>query len=671
MGSCRKLFSWILKYPTQCVCAAVCIAVLLLLLFPPTLSLQLAKQSMSRFSEHGHGFVVRLNFKTLPGIYAPSDDGQVHWSSLRLFENFRELGPSHSTHHDIDQLGGGRFSHWGGKLYFSSSDKTDPRTNGRLYAVVAKASPSWWLIITAIGLVALSSLDLWLRRERLNPGWTRKMLAQESVGDVFQVAWPFILFGLAASVFISPYTNVDSAVAVAMNLPDTTLPHFPPLYPLLTRLLAYISGWFHFITHDGTRPNFFAPAYKAPAIMMILGFQHVATAIAASYLACSIATRLWIKRAVTAVLYANPISLFFTHSILTESLFFAALYLACAEVNRIVFQRTQFAWSCIRFFLWVAVAALIRHIGIFIGALLPAALLAKAFISYFDGKKPIAFSVFRQCAIVCGGLLLVVIITSAVENAIMGVLRIEVRSIIGEAFTYRLSSASFDSQYIYITPKQLNSVIERLQAHSTDPQVAHDLGLMHADRAPWVGAFNAIRQEVSANCPSCSQSQVFAETDRRMNRVALYAIESFDPDLLKDSFLRVVTYFAPSLLNTRWQKDSGLPEPYSGIEQFNAKQFSKSFVLNGSWLFWLFRLISLHFYPYTGIIIIAVLLLSWPVAGASTFIVSFALFIFSLCYAVASSVVTVWIARYEAPLALVGLISVSVLATHAFAQRRE
>ena len=36
-------------------------------------------------------------------------------------------------HADIRSLGGGRFSHWGNNLFFSASDNTDPRTNGRTY----------------------------------------------------------------------------------------------------------------------------------------------------------------------------------------------------------------------------------------------------------------------------------------------------------------------------------------------------------------------------------------------------------------------------------------------------------------------------------------------------------------------------------------------------------
>jgi hypothetical protein len=55
-------------------------------------------------------------------------------SSIRLFENGEALTPAHSIHSDIRRLGEGRFSHWFDRVYFSTSDNSDPRTNGRTYS---------------------------------------------------------------------------------------------------------------------------------------------------------------------------------------------------------------------------------------------------------------------------------------------------------------------------------------------------------------------------------------------------------------------------------------------------------------------------------------------------------------------------------------------------------
>lgn len=56
-------------------------------------------------------------------------------SRLRLLEDGKLLGPSHTTHDLIRTYGGGRFSHWRNDLLFSTSDNSDPRTNGRQYVI--------------------------------------------------------------------------------------------------------------------------------------------------------------------------------------------------------------------------------------------------------------------------------------------------------------------------------------------------------------------------------------------------------------------------------------------------------------------------------------------------------------------------------------------------------
>ena len=57
-------------------------------------------------------------------------------SCLHFFEDGRELGPAYVWHEEIRKLGGGRYSHWGRKLYFSTSDNSSPLENGRSYSVL-------------------------------------------------------------------------------------------------------------------------------------------------------------------------------------------------------------------------------------------------------------------------------------------------------------------------------------------------------------------------------------------------------------------------------------------------------------------------------------------------------------------------------------------------------
>jgi hypothetical protein len=77
--------------------------------------------------EQGHCFLAEVPTHLL------SDSDSA--SRLRVYEDERELGPPHSAHDDIRTHGSGRFSHWGAQLYFSASDNSDPRVNGRRYRI--------------------------------------------------------------------------------------------------------------------------------------------------------------------------------------------------------------------------------------------------------------------------------------------------------------------------------------------------------------------------------------------------------------------------------------------------------------------------------------------------------------------------------------------------------
>ncbi len=77
----------------------------------------------------GYGYWVPLT------VRSPGDtmDASTQ-STLRLYEDGVALGPAHALHADIRAVGKGRFSHWYEGLYFSASDNSDPRRNGRTYS---------------------------------------------------------------------------------------------------------------------------------------------------------------------------------------------------------------------------------------------------------------------------------------------------------------------------------------------------------------------------------------------------------------------------------------------------------------------------------------------------------------------------------------------------------
>jgi hypothetical protein len=77
----------------------------------------------------------------LPSGLGAADTSECPVQSLaEVFEDGLPLGPGHAMHDDIRVHGKGRFSHWDSSLYFSASDNSDPRHNGRLYQAYVPAA---------------------------------------------------------------------------------------------------------------------------------------------------------------------------------------------------------------------------------------------------------------------------------------------------------------------------------------------------------------------------------------------------------------------------------------------------------------------------------------------------------------------------------------------------
>ena len=111
-------------------------------------------------SETGNAYIVAdLKLPLASGLRG-DDSADQRRSRLVVLENGRPLGPGHSVHEDIRRSGAGRYSHWGDGLYFSASDNSDPRSNGRTYAVAYPVPlapwPPWAAVIAGVALLLLS-----------------------------------------------------------------------------------------------------------------------------------------------------------------------------------------------------------------------------------------------------------------------------------------------------------------------------------------------------------------------------------------------------------------------------------------------------------------------------------------------------------------------------------
>lgn len=101
---------------------------------PASLRSDLATFANSFHADSGRAFYVPAPAVATIG---PGDttDAPEQSNVVAVYENGIPLGPPHALHEEIRRLGGGRFSHWGDTIYFSSSDGSNPNENGRAYEI--------------------------------------------------------------------------------------------------------------------------------------------------------------------------------------------------------------------------------------------------------------------------------------------------------------------------------------------------------------------------------------------------------------------------------------------------------------------------------------------------------------------------------------------------------
>jgi len=137
--------------------------------------------------ELGKAHIVRV------GLAEVADSpGHGDRSRMELFEDGRPLGPAHSRHDDIRNLGQGRYSHWGEQLYFSSSDGQDPRGSHH-YDVKVPWRPGDTLLVVLLVLTVVTNGSglgrVIARLEALSPAWPALAVLAAAAAFRITVAW--------------------------------------------------------------------------------------------------------------------------------------------------------------------------------------------------------------------------------------------------------------------------------------------------------------------------------------------------------------------------------------------------------------------------------------------------------------------------------------------------
>src|SRR4029077_6471842 len=86
-------------------------------------------------AEIGQGYFIPIQTVRFPLAVPADGQDNPNRSQVQLVEDGNRLGPAHSGHDRVRNHGHVAFSHWEDFLLFSTSDGSDPRTNGRTYSV--------------------------------------------------------------------------------------------------------------------------------------------------------------------------------------------------------------------------------------------------------------------------------------------------------------------------------------------------------------------------------------------------------------------------------------------------------------------------------------------------------------------------------------------------------
>ena len=121
------------------------------------------------FREQGFAFITPVPTELRFPFHVQGSSAGVQASgALVLFEDGFPLGPSEVGHVDIRDGGKGLYSYWGLHLYFSSSDGTDPRSNGRVYSyrVQSALRPTALRLSLFLATLGVIGLAVYAARQR-------------------------------------------------------------------------------------------------------------------------------------------------------------------------------------------------------------------------------------------------------------------------------------------------------------------------------------------------------------------------------------------------------------------------------------------------------------------------------------------------------------------------
>ena len=513
-------------------------AILLLLAAAPTREIALEPTSIT--SNGGRAYMVAVPHRSFPYDVHSDDINDGLRSRLKLYEDGVQLGSPHTAHVSIRGHGYGAFSHWSGSLVFSSSDNTDPRTNGRRYTAAVPLSLYAPLLWSALPLLILLLLELARRLGQVakTSGRNGAKFADDHTGlRETSLSWPavplLVPLGLAvlASIIlfaVVPPIYTDLTIARAVKTPSFMLPHYPPLY-----------AYFLWATHTLANAACGLPAGLSDCglyAMTIL--QHLIFAAAVCYFALGCSDRLLGRVAAIVPFYLMAAFLLVNHGLQTEAIWFSCLALMFGATIRILRSGAVTPATLVTLCGAFTAGLLIRPTTLFLAPIVPGALILASLAE--RSRRSLANLALVALVLSVGAV--VSLIATAMAFAAHG---IEYRSPWGRGTieVVQVIVSQLEAGADGIAPVQRTALIPTLQARADDPLLRNAIPTIVAyvdatydgtgKYTAWGGAHYALMRSGTRDAAGIPVAVDLATADRLVNSFCLLFIRTY-PDLVAD-----------------------------------------------------------------------------------------------------------------------------------------
>ena len=415
--------------------------------------------------------------------------------SARLYEENSVSSLYSPRAASVSRIGKGIFSFpEKGRLLFSATDNSDPRTNGRFYRIAVPHRQSkgvlpicfiLWFATRLIHLLTLSNkreaLSVWRRSTGCILGSTVTLVGK----------WPAIVLSIPSIYLLSSYPplwkDVDALGQLAAPASVINILHYPPLYCFSARIPFFLASW---IANVGVnRPIHCLFEQQQPSlegIYFLVIIQHIALIAALTYAIVSLTSNRFL-RCVFALLLASFSSLYtHAHCCGSEALSIPATFVLLAAGASIARGFSLSAWIAYGIALIAAIGS--RHLNLIFAAWLPIVLICLGLGTKFGWSSPNAKAFNWQQAI--GAAVVVGVIAIGLNDwiakSLIAAFHDEYRSTLGwtlsdrvQSFLNRLPSAERLQLARDLCVKVPDSQVQRaIEAHVTVGSFYQGTGLV-------------------------------------------------------------------------------------------------------------------------------------------------------------------------------------------------